>query len=118
MKKVIMMKMFMVKAFLAAALMFISVLFGMQHANEGTRAMRGYDEKGLNPAFSINESSTGELEASILGQDVSSHDLEKKREKLEKMKAYNFFSSAGRDLAEGLSKAADTAIQKVADLIK
>ena len=50
-------------------------------------------------ALSINESSEGEIEASILGNDVSSHDLEKKKAELEEMKAYNFFSSIGKNVS-------------------
>ena len=79
--------------------MFVSVLFGMQQANDGIIRMKGYGDEQFQGALSINENREGELEASILGNDVSSHDLEKKKEKIEEMKAYNFFSSIGKKLA-------------------
>ena len=81
------MKIFMLKAVLIAAIMFISVLFGMQQANNGIHKMKGYQMTQFKGAFSLQENGEGELEASILGNDVSSHDLEKKKEKLEEIKA-------------------------------
>ena len=48
----------------------------------------------------MNQSNQGELEAAILGEKVTSHDIEKKKEKLEEMKAFNFFSSIGKQLGD------------------
>ena len=41
------MKIFMLKAIMIAAVMFISVLFGMQQANNGINEMKGYEDPNL-----------------------------------------------------------------------
>lgn len=111
------MKMFMLKTFFLAALMFVSVLFGMQQANEGIQRMKGFPDENFKGAFTIMEDEDGELQASLLGNDISSHDLQQKREKLEEMKAYNFFSSLGKNLSEGLTGLTEKAIAFITELI-
>ena len=111
------MKWFMVKAFFLLSFMFIAVLFGMQLANEGIHNMKGYDDANFKDAFTVNENEGGELQASILGNNISSHDLQQKKEKLEEMKAYNFFSSLGKSLSEGISGATEKAIDHLTNLI-
>lgn len=106
------MKMFVLKFFLLASLMFVSVLFGMQQANEGIQRMKGFDDEGFQEAVRINDED-GQVEVSLLGNDISSHDLEEKKEKLEQMKAYNFFSSLGKSLADALSNVMRQAIEYV-----
>lgn len=95
--------MFMLKSLMLASLMFISVLFGMQQANEGIHKMKGYDDPEFKSAFTVKETEDGSIKSAILGNDISSHDLEQKRKKLEEMKAFNFFSSLGKNLADGVS---------------
>lgn len=85
------MKIFMLKTCLIASVMFLCVLFGMQQANQGILRMKGYNDREFHNAFTVDKRENGELEASILGNNITSHDLEKKREQLEEMKAYNFF---------------------------
>ncbi|MFE8696749.1 YqxA family protein [Cytobacillus sp. FJAT-53684] len=111
------MKWFMVKAFFLLSFMFIAVLFGMQLANEGINNMKGYDDANFKDAFTVNENEGGELQASILGNNISSHDLQQKKEKLEEMKAYNFFSSLGKSLSEGISGATEKGIDHLTNLI-
>ena len=41
------MKIFMLKAIMIAAVMLISVLFGMQQANNGIHKMKGYEDPNL-----------------------------------------------------------------------
>lgn len=94
------MKMFMFKSFLIASIMFISVLFGMQQAYKGIVNMQGYKDNDFKSALTVQNDQEGELEVSLLGKDVDSHDLEKKKEKLEKLKVYNFFSSIGKKIAD------------------
>lgn len=112
------MKMFMLKTLFLVSLMFISVLFGMQFAHEGIQNMKGYEDSNFKGAFTVQERESGELEASVLGNEVSSHDLQQKKEKLEEMKAYNFFSSLGKTLSEGISTATEKTIHLITDLIK
>ncbi|MBU8879453.1 YqxA family protein [Bacillus sp. FJAT-29790] len=112
------MRMFMTKTFLLVALMFVSVLFGMQQANLGIQNMKGFNDANFKGAFTVQENENGEIQASILGNKVSSHDLQQKKEKLEGMKAYNFFSSMGKKLSGGLSAATEKMIHFLTDLVK
>lgn len=95
--------MFFLKFVFVAALMFVSVLFGMQQANEGIHRMKGFQDNDFRKALNIEENEGGQVEVSVLGNDISSHDIEEKKAKLEQMKAFNFFSSIGKKLAEGIS---------------
>lgn len=85
-------------------ILFLGVLIGMQTANDGMKKMKGYDDPSLTSAFKVNGFHQGELEAAFLGKKITSHDLEKKKEKLEKMKAFNFFSSIGKKLGETINR--------------
>lgn len=105
--------MFMLKSLMLASLLFISVLFGMQQANEGIQKMKGYEDPKFKSAFSIKETESGTLETAILGRDISSHDLEQKQKQLEKMKAFNLFSSMGKKLADGISSVMEKAVELI-----
>lgn len=83
----------------AVLLLFFGVLLGMQFANQGMKNMKGYDDPSLSSAFSVESPSEGE----ILGQTVTSHDIEKKKQKIEELGAYNFFSSIGKKLSTTVS---------------
>ncbi len=100
------MKMFMLKSFCIAALMFISVLAGMQMAGNGIHKMKGYNDQNAN--VSINEKDT-----TILGQDISSHDLTGKKQKLEEINSFNVFSLMGKKLSDGISNASEKIIQSI-----
>lgn len=105
------MKGFTLRAAGIALLMFTCVLFGMQQANNGIKSMKGYEDKNFASALNFQKNN-GNLEASVLGEDVTSHDLQKKKEQLEEMKAYNLFSSMGKGIADGMS----SLVQKGVDL--
>lgn len=107
----------MAKAFLLICAMFIAVLFGMQQANEGIHQMKGYNDQNFKGALTLQENG-GEIEASILGNEVTSHDLQKKKEQLEEMKAYNFFSSLGKKIAEFISGTTEKTIDYFVNLIR
>ncbi|RFU61348.1 YqxA family protein [Bacillus sp. V59.32b] len=98
-------------------ILFFGILVGMQHANQGMKNMKGYDDPAMSSAFTVKESNQGDMEAAILGQKVTSHDLEKKKEKLEEMKAFNFFSSIGKKLSEVISAGFQALVQKLTSLI-
>lgn len=95
--------MFIFKSLLLVSLMFLSVLFGMQQANIGIQKMKGYDDPKFKSALHLQTNDGGELQASLLGVDVTSHDLEKKKQKLEEIQAYNLFSDIGRMISSGIS---------------
>ncbi|MGG7619820.1 YqxA family protein [Robertmurraya sp. GLU-23] len=107
------MKMFMFKSILLMSLMFVSVLFGMQIANNGIVSMRGFEDPDFKGAFTISEQEEN-VQVSVLGNNVDSHDINKKREQLEEMEAYNFFSDLGKTLADIVTGIVDITI----DLIK
>jgi hypothetical protein len=108
------MKMFMLKSLCLAALMLISVLTGMQLANNGIHKMKGYDDPNFQTAVSIQETDH-DVRASFLGNDISSHDIEAKKKKLEEISSYNFFSSMGKKLSEGISGSSEKLIQLITD---
>ncbi len=93
----------MLKSMLVVLILFFGVLFGMQKANEGMKNMKGYDDPALYSAFTVDEGKKG-VEASVLGQKVTSHDLETKKKQLEDMEAFNLFSSIGKKLSNGISE--------------
>jgi len=94
---------FMMQCFVITIVLLVGVIVGMQQANQGMKKMQGYDDPSLQSAFHISDSSNGEVEASVLGKKVTSHDLEEKQKQLEEMKAFNFFSSIGKKMGEGIS---------------
>ncbi|MFO1443397.1 YqxA family protein [Bacillus sp. Bva_UNVM-123] len=112
------MKWFMVKAFLFVSLMFVAVLFGMQQAHEGIQNMKGFDDAAFKSAFTLQEKESGEYAASILGNEVSSHDIKEKQRQLEEMKAYNFFSSIGKKLSDGVTSMTEKSIDFMTELLK
>jgi hypothetical protein len=106
------MKMFLFKGVILASLMFLSVLFGMQQANIGIQKMKGYEDPKFKSALTLQENGNGELQASVLG---TSHDLEKKKQKLEEMKAYNLFSDIGKGISNGVSKGLNLIIEELSN---
>lgn len=111
------MKMFLFKLFLIMSLMFIAVLYGMQLANEGIQRTKGYEDEEFAEAWNVTENEEGDMEVSMLGNDMGSHDLKKKKEQLEEMKAFNFFAELGEKLAEAVSKTSEKLIRFIADLV-
>ncbi|WP_040207923.1 DUF3679 domain-containing protein [Neobacillus jeddahensis] len=108
------MKMFMVKSIGIASLMLICVLTGMQLANNGIDRMKGYDDPNFQTAVSFHEKDN-QINTSILGNDLTSHDLEAKKKKLEEINAFNFFSSMGKKMSEGLTNSSDKLIRFITD---
>lgn len=106
------MKMFMLKSFCIASLMFISVIAGMQMANDGIHKMKGYDDPNFQNAIALNEKGE-QVKATFLGNDISSHDLEEKKKKLEEISAFNFFSSIGKKISNGVSTASEQIIELI-----
>lgn len=101
------MRMFMLKSFCIVALMFISVLAGMQMAHEGIHEIKGNNDSNLTiKAPNVN--------TSLLGNDSSSHDIIAKQQKLEKMNAFNLFSSMGKKLSDGISNSSEKIIRSIA----
>jgi len=106
------MKMFMLKSFCLAVLLLISVLTGMQMASNGIQKMKGYDDPNLETAVKFHENGD-HISASLLGNEISSHDIAAKKKKLEEISAFNLFSSMGRKMSDGITGASE----KLIDLI-
>lgn len=75
----------------------------MQQANEGLLKMKGYKDQSFQGAFDIESTESGDLEAALLGSRVSAHDIKEKQQKLEEIKAFNFFSSLGSNIGDFLT---------------
>jgi len=94
---------FFIKCFLLVTILFFGVLLGMQEANRGLLQMKGFDDNTYGEAFQIKKNDSGEVEAAVLGEELTVHDIEEKQKKLEKMKAFHFFSGLGDKLADLLA---------------
>lgn len=98
------MKMFMFKTFCLASLLFIAVLTGMQMANNGIQKMKGSDDPSLNSTVTLNDANKN-FQSAALGEEISSHDIQAKKKKLENLSSVNFFSSMGRMMSNSLTNA-------------
>jgi hypothetical protein len=108
---------FFIKCILLLSLLFVTVLFGMQQANNGIRDMKGYNDPNFKGAFQLTEGSSGDLEAAFLGERVTSHDLQEKQEKLQSMEAFNLFSSIGKKFADGIAYVLQVILDWLSNLI-
>ncbi len=106
------MKIFMLKCIGMAGIMFFFVLAGMQLANDGIHKMKGYEDLNFQNAISLHENEK-QLRATFLGKEISSHDLDEKKRKLEEMSAFNFFSKMGKSISDGVSNS----LEKIINLI-
>lgn len=97
------MKKFVIRCLLLVLTLFFGVLLGMQEANEGLLQMKGFNDQTYGAAFDIKKNELGEVEAAVLGQEITTHDIEEKQKRLENIKAFHFFSSVGNKLADILT---------------
>ncbi|NSL50270.1 YqxA family protein [Calidifontibacillus erzurumensis] len=94
------MKKFIGKCLLLSIILFFGVLLGMQKANEGLLEMKGFDDQTFAEAFHFKKNEDGTVGASVLGNEITAHDLEEKQKMLEEMKAYHVLSNIGLKLAD------------------
>ncbi|MCY8946157.1 YqxA family protein [Bacillus atrophaeus] len=94
------------KCLLIVIVMFLGVLFGMQQANNGMLDMKGYHDPSLKGAFTLTDGENNEKEASILGQTVTTKDLEEKQKELEQVESFNVFSKTGKALSDTVTNTA------------
>jgi len=73
--------------------------------------MKGYEDPNFNSVVSVKENEEGAVEGAFLGNDLSSHDLQQKKEKLEKMEAFNLFSTMGKKLADGFEVGVEKSLE-------
>jgi hypothetical protein len=55
------------------------------------------------------------VKATFLGNDISSHDIDEKKRKLEEISAFNLFSSMGKKVSEGVSSASEKLINLITE---
>ncbi|WP_417899529.1 DUF3679 domain-containing protein [Bacillus haimaensis] len=111
------MKRFLFMSGLITIVLFLGVLLGMQQANEGMRKMKGYDDPSDGKAFHVVETTEG-YNGTFLGNEITSQDIKEKQEKLEGIKAFNFFSSMGKKLADGVSSLMSGLLKDASDKIE
>jgi hypothetical protein len=109
---------FMAKSFFLCLVLLIGVIIGIQQANEGLKKMRGYETTETLGALPIHEKENGELEASILGNKLTSQDIKKKQEQLERIESFNFFSELGKWLSNCVQTFMSTMIHLLSEQIE
>lgn len=109
---------FMLKFLLLLFTMFFGVIVGIQQANTGIQQMRGYHTEETEDAFQIVYKDGKEMEASILGHEVTGHDLEKRKQQLEQIEAFNVFSELGKGLAHIVQKGVSALLAGVKKLVE
>jgi len=107
---------FMLKCFVLCTILLFGVLIGMQQANQGIIKMKGYEDPDLQSAFQV-ENETGDVQASILGNNVTSQNLQEKQEQLEQIEAFNFFSQIGKQFATLVSNGVSSLLESIATLL-
>lgn len=108
---------FFVKCSLLIALLFIGVLIGMEKANEGMVEMKGYSDPSLQSPVNIHEKNNGNIETTVLGKNITSHNLDEKKEHLQKIKAFNLFSSLGKAFTNMVSSLTEKIIDFASSFI-
>jgi len=108
---------FLIKCSFLIALLFIGVLIGMEKANNGMVEMKGYDDPSLQSPVHIQEKDKGKVDTSVLGENITSHNLDKKKEHLQDIKAFNFFSSIGKVLTNIISSVTEKIIDFASSFI-
>ncbi|MCV9884915.1 YqxA family protein [Metabacillus halosaccharovorans] len=108
---------FFLKCIVLCSVLLFGVLIGMQQANQGMIKMKGYNDPDFQGAFQIDSNETGDVEASILGNEVTSQDLQKKQEQLEQIEAFNIFSQLGKQFANIVSSGVSSLLKIVTELM-
>lgn len=94
----------------------VGVLIGMNRANQGMNDMRGYTDSSFQTPVHIQTTDEGSFDAAVLGNEISSFNMNEKKEKLEEVKSFNFFSEIGKLLADLISSIAQAIINFFAGL--
>jgi hypothetical protein len=104
------MKIFLLKCLGLVSIMFISVLVGMQMANDGIHKMKDKTAVDFQNAVTINKK---DHQVISKGNDSTSHNLESKKKQLEEINAFNFFSMMGKTMSDGITKSSEELIKKI-----
>lgn len=88
------------------------VFLGMQTAQQGLIKMKGYNDPSIEHVINVSKTSDGQVEAAVLGSKKVVN-IDEKQQFLEKRKAFNFFSSLGQSLAEGVKSTIGKAFKAI-----
>lgn len=91
------MQRFTLKVISVGIVLFFGVVLGMQLVNDGLLNMRGYNDPSIEYP---NSHETENVRGTLSDDELPTHDLEAKQDRLEKVKSFNLFSSIGKALAE------------------
>ncbi|WAA11514.1 DUF3679 domain-containing protein [Fervidibacillus halotolerans] len=89
---------FFLKVLFGIGLLFFGVLIGIQEANNGLLKMKGYEDPNFKDAFTIQYDEEKGYKATIFGESVAKKDLEEKREQLEDIATFNFFTEMAKKI--------------------
>ncbi|MCJ7841819.1 YqxA family protein [Lederbergia sp. NSJ-179] len=107
---------FVMKSLLLSLVLVAGVVIGLNKANQGMNEMKGYTDSSFTTPVDVKKTEDGKINAAVLGNELSSFNLDEKKEKLEDAKAFNFFSEAGKLLANMVSSIAQAVINFFASL--
>jgi len=95
---------FLIKVLVLIGVLFIGILIGFQEANSGLNRLKGSTNySSFQKVVSIGENDNGDYETVVIGNRVSSHNLDEKKKVLEKMNTYNFFTDVAKKLSTLIS---------------
>ncbi|MCZ0755545.1 YqxA family protein [Anoxybacillus sp. J5B_2022] len=109
---------FTLQFFAAVVILFFGVLLGMQQANEGLLKMKGYHDPSFQSVVAVKKNEKGAVEATVLGNKVTSETVDEKAKKLEQWKMFNLFSELGKRLAEAVHLAVTELLSLFGKLVK
>ena len=109
---------FLLKCFFTTTILFLGVLIGIQVASNSLVKMTGdqhYSTETITKKVDGIKAQSVSPEANE--NKITSHDLEKKQEKLEKIETFNLFSQMGAKLSDGLAFVFSKMISKITTTI-
>ncbi|WP_257346087.1 YqxA family protein [Pseudalkalibacillus decolorationis] len=105
---------FIMKSFVLVSVLLFGILLGMQQVSVQMDKMKGTESNG---ALEWKVEENGKVEADVLGQEITSHDLKEKQEKLEEIEAYNVFSSLGAKVSALISELLTVTLTTISTII-
>ncbi|MCF6137985.1 DUF3679 domain-containing protein [Pseudalkalibacillus berkeleyi] len=92
---------FFLKSSVLISVLLFGILIGMQQVGFQMDKMKGSESE--NRALEWNVEENGAVEAEVLGQNITSHDLQEKQKQLENVEAFNLFSKLGAMISSLIS---------------
>lgn len=109
-------KRFFLKCLLLITLLFLGVLVGMQQANQKMIEMKGYNDQSFRSPFMIKENKDGEMEATVLGNNIASTPKDEDHKEITQHQRKNLFSQFAQWLSTMLTTLIETILEGIAAL--